>query len=60
VVQNVLWAEPDPMILYYRWVLALVPLHVAGDLVLKLGEVLLHPLVEVANLLLDVYGGEPS
>jgi hypothetical protein len=43
------------MILYYRWVLALVPLHVAGDLVLKLGEVLLHPLVEVANLLLDVY-----
>lgn len=60
MVEDVLWAEPDPMILYYRRVLALIPLHVAGDLILKLGEILLHPLVEVAYLLLDVHGGEPG
>ena len=46
------------MILYYRRVLALIPLHVAGYLILKLGEILLHPLVEVANRLLDVHSGE--
>ena len=60
MVEDVLWPEPDPMILYYRRVLALVSLYVPSDLILKLGEVILHPLVEVADIFLDVHGGEPG
>jgi len=58
MIEYLLWPKPYPMILYYRWVLALVPFEVPSDLVLQLGEVILHALIEIRKFLLDIQGGE--
>ena len=54
MVEDISRAEPDSMILNDGWVLTLVPLHIASDFILEFGEILLHPMIKVGELLFDV------
>ncbi len=46
--------KPYPVILNNCGILILISLHIPGDLILKLTEVLLHPHIKCAQLLPDI------